>query len=101
MGNLKPDVTYIYERQDGVIYAREFGADPSTRQVVGYDWGLESHRPPDQSISQIDQLREDKLWGEIRRLARTNPTLQAELDRVIMLYHLIKEEKPPIAYHPV
>jgi hypothetical protein len=41
MGSLKPDAQYIYERADGIVYAREFGADPSTRQVVGYESGIE------------------------------------------------------------
>jgi hypothetical protein len=26
MGNLKPGATYIYEKADGITYAREFGA---------------------------------------------------------------------------
>jgi hypothetical protein len=33
---------------------------------------------------------EDKMWGEIRRAARTNPTLQDALERVIMIYQLSK-----------
>ena len=33
---------------------------------------------------------EAKLWGEIRRQAKTNPTLQDALDRAIMIYHLTK-----------
>jgi hypothetical protein len=35
---------------------------------------------------------EDKMWGEIRREARTNITLQKALDRVIMLYKLSKDQ---------
>jgi hypothetical protein len=35
-------------------------------------------------------MMEDKLWGNIRRAARTNPTLQDALDQAIMLYHLTK-----------
>ena len=93
MGQLKPGVKYIYERSDGIVYAREFGADPSTRQVVGYESGVE-YDP----LS--NNLREDKLWGDIRRLARTNETLQSELERVIMVYNLIKDDDPP-DYHPV
>jgi hypothetical protein len=34
---------------------------------------------------------EDKLWGEIRREARTNPTLQEALDRVKVTYYLTKD----------
>jgi hypothetical protein len=40
----------------------------------------------------IEHVKEDKLWGEIRRAAKSNPALQTELDRVIMLYHLSKDD---------
>ena len=36
MGTLKPGATYIYERNGNEVYARESGADPSTRQLMGY-----------------------------------------------------------------
>jgi hypothetical protein len=35
-------------------------------------------------------MREDKLWGNIRREARDNPALQDALDRAIMIYNLSK-----------
>jgi hypothetical protein len=38
MGTLKPGVTYVYERVDGVVYAREFGAPPNTRRAVGWNY---------------------------------------------------------------
>lgn len=96
MGRLKPNTTYIYEKADGVTYAREFGADSTERFEIGYDWAGEDQRRG----RSIDSLREDKLWGDIRRLARTNETLRSELERVIMVYNLIKDDDPP-DYHPV
>ena len=84
MGNLKPGATYIYERVDDVIYAREAGSDPSTRFEIGRDYD-----PKIKSIG--ERVLEDKMWGEIRRMARTNPTLQDAVDRVIMIYKLSKE----------
>ena len=87
MGRLKPNTTYIYERVDGVVYAREAGSDPNTRIEIGrdYDPRTSDGRPL------IEQVREDKMWGEIRRMARTNPTLQDAINRVIMIYKLSKE----------
>jgi hypothetical protein len=41
--------------------------------------------------SLIEQLREDQLWGNIRRKAKAHTGLQAELERVIMFYNLIKD----------
>ena len=93
MGNLKPGVTYIYERDGDTVFRREAGQ--VEREVVGYDHRTSDGRPL------IDHIREDKLWGEIRRTAKTNTTLQAELDRVIMLYHLINEDKSTTPHHPV
>ena len=97
MGQLKPGTKYIYERVGDVTYAREFGADSSERFEIGYDWSGEVQQ---RGRSMRDSLLEDKLWDDIRRLARTNKTLQSELERVIMVYNLIKDDDPP-DYHPV
>jgi len=87
MGQLKPDSTYIYERVNDVVYARESGADPGTRIVIGYDSRTVDGRP----LS--DHVQENKMWHEIRRAAPTNPTLQDALDRVIMIYKLSKTDE--------
>ena len=96
-GTLKPGATYIYERANGTIYAREFDAHPSTRQVVGYENGTEydpisGHRI-DYSQSLHDQIREDRLWGKIRHAAETNPALQEAMDRVKIIYQLSKPDE--------
>lgn len=36
----------------------------------------------------ILQLREDQLWGNIRRCAKTDAELNEELERVIIFYRL-------------
>jgi hypothetical protein len=33
---------------------------------------------------------ESKMWGDIHRLAKTTPALQDALERVIMIYKLVK-----------
>jgi hypothetical protein len=95
MGSLKPGATYIYERDRETVYAREFGADPSTRQVVGWDYDKE-HPKFDPRTNDgrplLDHIMDSKMWGEIRREARTNVTLQKALDRVIMIYKLSKDK---------
>lgn len=94
MGNLKPGANYIYERNGDVTYAREFGADPGTRFVIGYGYDpTKDNFDPRTNDGRplIDQMREDQLWGEIRREAKTNITLQKALDRAIMIYKLSKE----------
>ncbi len=82
MGNLKPGAKIIYESPDkgGTVYGRYAGTNE--RWVVGY-----SH----ETQNALDQLKEDKLWGEIRRAAKTDQRLQRELDRVKIMYELSKD----------
>jgi hypothetical protein len=99
MGTLKPDATYVYERVGNEVYAREVGADPSSRQLIGYGYDPVSghHVDYDSRTSDgrplVDHLRETKLWAEIHRMAKTTPALQDALERVIMIYKLIKVDK--------
>jgi hypothetical protein len=88
MGSLKPGATYIYERDKETVYAREIGADPSSRVEVGYKYDPRT----DDGRPLHDHIMDSKLWGEIRREARTNVTLQKALDRVIMIYKLSKDK---------
>jgi hypothetical protein len=88
MGSLKPGATYIYERNGDEIYAREFGE--TDRTLIGY-----KHEVPDPRTSDgrplREHLKEDQLWGEIRRAARTNSALHDALERAIIIYHLSKD----------
>jgi hypothetical protein len=93
MGSLKPGATYIYERADGIIYAREMGADPQDRFVVGYESGKD-YDPltitPD-GRPMRDHWAQHHVWPNIHRAARTNPALQEALDRVKVIYELSKQ----------
>lgn len=80
MGTLVPGKTYIYERNGDTVFRREAGS--VEREVVGYDHRTSDGRPLHQ------HMLEDKMWGDIRRAARTNPALQDALDRAIMIYNL-------------
>jgi len=86
MGKLKPGATYIYERVDNVVYQRESGS--LDREAIGwnYDHRTEDGRPL------IDNIQDNKLWGEIRRAAKTNPLLQDALNRAKILYELSKKD---------
>ena len=89
MGNLTPGATYIYERNGEEIYAREAGK--TERTMIGYQY----ENKPDPRTSDgrplFEHIKEDKLWGEIRRAAKTNKALQSALDRAILVYHLSKD----------
>jgi hypothetical protein len=95
MGSLKPGVKLIHERVGNVVYSREFGADPMTRKVTGWDYDKNNPKfDPRTSDGRPlrDHMMDNKLWGEIRREAETNPTLQKALDRAIMIYKLSKDK---------
>jgi hypothetical protein len=75
----------VFESPDGgnTVYSRELGS--YKRELLQeYDPRTHDGRPLH------DLLMEDKLWGNIRRAAETNPTLQDVLDHAIMIYHLTK-----------
>ena len=90
MGTLTPGATYIYERNGDTVYAREFGADPSTRKEIGWNYDPNNLDHLERQ-ERLNTLRDDQLWHKIRLAARDNVTLQDALDRVIELYHLSKD----------
>lgn len=89
MGTLKPGATYVYERVDNTVYAREFGADPSTRQVIGYDLN-EKNNPFFQKIAEKYFLEVE--WAKILEEAKDNLALHQAIERVKIIYHLSKTD---------
>jgi hypothetical protein len=90
MGTLKPGATYIYERNGEEIYAREVGE--TERKLIGYQYENKIDPRTKDGRPLYEHLREDKLWGEIRREAKTNTALQKALDRAILVYRLSKDK---------
>ena len=91
MGRLKPGATYIYEKADGVTYAREIGAHPGDRFPIGWDYDR---------LQRDEMARQTKQWVDILQASKTNPALQEAIERVIIIYELNKKEDPP-QWHPV
>lgn len=91
MGQLKPGATYIYERQDGTVYAREFGAPAEDRIVIGYDW-VEDTNSSRVRGTKREEVLENQLWWEIRQEAKRNTALQEAIERVKLIYHLSKTD---------
>ena len=89
MGSLKPGANYIYERNGEEIYAREVGK--TDRKLIGYQYENKVDPRTTDGRPLHEHLKEDKLWGEIRRAAKSNKALQSALDRAILLYHLGKD----------
>lgn len=80
--NIKPDVTYIYERNGEKIYAREVGK-PERTMIGKYT------DPFNENLTINYEL--ENTWKDILRESRTNPTLQQAMERVKILYHLSKD----------
>lgn len=91
MGSLKPGATYVYERNGDEVYAREFGE--TERQLIGYRYEMEQQQDPRTPDGRPlrEHILEDKLWGEIRRAAKTNTALQEALEHAILIHHLSKD----------
>jgi hypothetical protein len=91
MGSLKPGATYIYERNGEEVYAREFGE--TERKLIGYKYEMEDKPDPrtDDGRPLHEHMKENQLWGQIRRAAKTNSALHEALERAILIYHLSKD----------
>jgi hypothetical protein len=74
--------TYIYESPDngGTIYRRKFG-----------EVDRELYRVSDEVSEKLARIREDTLWNEIRRAAKSNKVLQDALERAILIHQLSKD----------
>lgn len=79
MGTLKPGITYIYERADGRIYAREFGK--TERQIVGYDVKQQETAERRYYMNQINQ---------VLLMCEQHKDMRELLDKLFVLYNLRK-----------
>jgi len=87
MGSLTPGATYIYERNGGEVYAREFGK--SERTLVGYN--LPQHRDPLDHRNYMSTPGESQLWHDVRMSAKENASLAKALDHALTIYYTIKD----------
>lgn len=73
----------IYESPDKgeTVYKRETGS--LNRELVSIS---------ETKQSLIEKIKEDALWGNIRRKAKTNVALNDILNQAIVVYNLIKDE---------
>jgi len=70
---------YVYETPDGgdTVYRRKIGSD-----------SRELHSTSEKKKDLIDDLRKQKLWGDIHRAAKNDPALQEMLDRIVVYHRL-------------
>ena len=92
-GRLEPGATYVYEKSNGITYARKMGDPPDTRFEIGRDYG---------AIGTIFGMPTDRIAKivDMIRAADQNPALREALDRAIIVYELSRQDEP-IQHHPV
>jgi hypothetical protein len=81
-------MSFVYESPDKgqTIYRRKIGE--VVRELI-----KDSRTPDGRPLH--DHIMEDKLWGDIRRAAKTNPALHDALERAIIIYQLSKKNDRP------
>ena len=84
---LIPGQSIIYERADGVVYARYRDPPHNTipRWIIGGD-------PAGVARAQGDLLSYSD-WQDLCRLAKEHPTLEKMLDQLVTMYYVVKDEK--------
>jgi len=85
LGNLRPNEPLIYERADGVVYARYANDSSIPRWIIGGD-------PAGVARAQGDLLNYSD-WQDMCRLAKEHPTLEKLLDQLVTTYYIVKDDK--------
>ena len=83
LAKLKPNEALIYERNDGVVYARYQNRPEIDRWIIGGD-------PAGVARAQGDLISYAE-WQELCELSQEYPTLKKLLDTLVTTYYTIKE----------
>ena len=85
MGTLIPGEALIYERSNGVVYARYRDPPHNTipRWIIGGD--------PDAIERAQGNLFSYRDWQDVERLAKNHPTIKKQLDNLLTLYYIVRD----------
>lgn len=83
MGNLKPNEPLIYERANGVVYARYANRNDIPRWIIGGD---------EDAINKANgNLFSYSEYQDMMQLAKNNTTLKSQIKKLLDIYYLIKK----------
>ena len=81
--NLIPNEPLIYERVDGVVYARYSNRPDIPRWIIGGD--------PDAINRATGNLFSYSDYQDMMQLAKTNTALKSQMKKLLDIYYLIKK----------
>ena len=84
MGKLIPNETLIYERSDGVVYARYQNKPNIPRWIIGGDPGAVARAQ--------GEILDYSEWKNLCEVAQTNKTLKKLMDKLVTTYYIVKDD---------
>ena len=82
---MMPGEPLIYERANGVVYARYANKPEMDRWIIGGDPGAVARAQ--------GRLLDYGEWQHLCELAETNKTLKVMMDKLVTTYYIVKEGK--------
>ena len=101
MGKLKPGASYIYEKIDGVTYAKEVDNENCV-VILGRDYTTDFE--VNSTVNQVwgVSVLELEPFAGLIKMAKNDPALQEELDKLVTFYVMARKSKDEyIMWHPV
>ena len=81
---LIPGEALIYERANGVVYARYQNKPEIPRWIIGGDPGAVARAQ--------GELLDYSEWKNLCEVAQTNATLKKLMDKLVTTYYIVKDE---------
>ena len=85
MGNLIPNQALIYERANGVVFARY--RDPPHNKIPRWVIGSE----PEATARALGIVSYDE-WKNVMQIAESNANIKKQLDRLMIMYYTVKDD---------
>ena len=85
MGTILPGETLIYERADGVVYARYQNKPEIPRWIIGGDPGAFARAQ--------GELLDYGEWKNLCAMCEKYVTLKRQMDKLVTTYYTIKDSK--------
>jgi hypothetical protein len=85
MSKLLPGEALIYERANGVVFARYRDKPEIPRWIIGGDPGAVARAQ--------GEILDYGEWKNLCEVAATNPTLKHLMDKLVTTYYVVKDNK--------